>query len=404
MIHGVNTASPPLTPRWSATRRRCLQVAGAGAASLALPGLDGARAQPQPQPAGSGREIRIGQTLSLMEGRHAQAVDLLTGLKAALAQANAKGGVRGQAVSLRTLDDFNEPERAAANVQQMLDSGAVAIVAPLGRAIARATMAPSAAASAALIGPVSGDATLRRPHRPLVFPVRADLLAEWRRLLEHARRQGLQRTALFHAATALGEQQAREFAGLAAELGLPAPAWLRYDSDGAGVDSAATALRGSNSQLVVNDGAAPLYEDLIRKVRSRAPGATGAPQFWAVGADAQPLVKALGPLAEGMLVSQTLPNARTGRLAVVRDYQRAMREGDANWPLSDAGLEGYVVAQVLLAALRRAPRPDRAGLLQGLSGLDLDLGGLRLRYRTGDHIGLAHVDLALVGRDGRLVV
>ena len=45
-------------------------------------------------------------------------------------------------------------------------------------------------------------------------------------------------------------------------------------------------------------------------------------------------------------------------------------------------------------------RLSRARLVQVLEAADIDLGGLSLRYRPGDHEGARFVDLAIVTRDG----
>ena len=59
---------------------------------------------------------------------------------------------------------------------------------------------------------------------------------------------------------------------------------------------------------------------------------------------------------------------------------------------------------MLLAALKAAGNtPTRAGLLTALENFDLDLGGMAVRYRRGDHAGSRFVDLAMVGGDGRFI-
>jgi ABC-type branched-subunit amino acid transport system substrate-binding protein len=390
------TDAPRPPPPAPGPRRRAFGRAVAGAAGLAV-------AVAAPALLATTAPIHLGQTLSLLGGRHRLALDLFTGLRVGLDRANARGGVRGAEVALRTLDDHNEPGQAAANVQQLLQDGALAIVAPIGRAITAALLPVVEAAGAALVGPVSGDATLRRPHRPQVFALRADLRAQWQVLIGHARRRGLARAALFCEASERGEAQAREFQALLAASGAPPAALLRYDSAPASLDNALRALRGSGSQFVVNDGAAPLYEALIRRLAEAAPGPAARPLVLAVDTDAPTLVRSLGAAAEGMIVARAFPAVQDTRRAIVRDYLAAMRQAEPAWAPSDAGLEGFVVAQALVSALQRSAVPSRAGLLATLGRTDQDLGGLRLRWQPGDHHGLHFADAALIGRDGRWV-
>ena len=66
-------------------------------------------------------------------------------------------------------------------------------------------------------GPIAGPPGLRRPHQPLVFPVRAEHREEFRALIAHGKSLGLQRVALFHADTAVGREHLGNVERLAGE-------------------------------------------------------------------------------------------------------------------------------------------------------------------------------------------
>ena len=113
------------------------------------------------------------------------------------------------------------------------------------------------------------------------------------------------------------------------------------------------------------------------------------------------LARSLGEAARGMVFAQVMPNPWARKTALVRDYQLAFRQRHPGRDFSYASLEDYATAKALVAALRLAgPQPTRAGLVTALEAADIDLGGLPLRWRPGDHAGAHFVDLALVTRDG----
>ena len=56
----------------------------------------------------------------------------------------------------------------------------------------------------------------------------------------------------------------------------------------------------------------------------------------------------------------------------------------------------------LTEALRRAgPTPTRASFINGLKNTTLDVEGLKISYRDGEHVGLPLVDLSIVTREGK---
>src|SRR5438067_7939939 len=55
----------------------------------------------------------------------------LLGIKALVASVNKAGGIRGRPLVLKQLDDANSPEKAEANVRELAQEGAVAILMPI---------------------------------------------------------------------------------------------------------------------------------------------------------------------------------------------------------------------------------------------------------------------------------
>lgn len=377
------------------TRRQLLALAGAW---LPL----AAQAQPTAL-AGAGlsrNQITVGQVLSLESGRNEHGVAVRQGVEAALQVINANGGILGRQLNIRVLDDQAQPEQAQSQAQRLVDDGVFLLFGPIEGGPSTAVMGVARSNGVPLFAPMAGSPGLRRPHQPLVFPVRAEHRDEFQVLLSQAQGLGMRRTALMHADTEVGRQHlanAQAIAtglGMATVLGLPVPS----AATDATLQNLVKLLREQRVEMLFNHGAIGLYERLIRQLR--AGGLKLA--CWGVNSGASQLARHLGPLAQGMLFTQIVPSPWERKSALTREYQEAFRASFRDQPFSYSSLEGYVSTRALAEALRRAgAQPSRASFLAGLASADLDIAGYALRYRTGEHSGSSFVDTAIVTADGR---
>jgi len=382
-------------------RRRSF-LCQAGAAALALPVWRPARAQAGAAPGVSEREILIGQSIGLMQGRNAHGTGILAGVQACLADTNRDGGVHGRRLVLRTLDDEGKSGLAAEHARKLVSEGVFVLFGCIEGGPSNAVMQVSDQAQVPLIAPMAGSPTLRRPHHPLVFPVRAEHKDEFRALMAYGQRTGLKRAVLFHADSDVGRQHLANAQGLAAELGIGFAGGVPFKGDVSDAQLAAAARRIAElgADLVINHGSADVYERLVRAARA----AGGRMQFWGVNSGSTDLAARLGPLAQGMVFAQVVPNPWSRKTAVAREYQASLRAAQPDLDFSYSSLEGYASARALVAMLRKAgPGLTRASLLKALVPFQHDLGGMPIEFRAGDHAGSRFVDLAMVSRDGRFL-
>jgi branched-chain amino acid transport system substrate-binding protein len=349
------------------------------------------------------QQVLLGQSIALQGGKNAYAAEAQAGIKACLDHANRTGGVLGRRVLLRTLDDENNSGNAEANARALVAGGVLALFGSLEGGPSTAVMKAAVDLKVPFIGPMAGSPGLRRPHQGLVFPVRAEHREEFRALMAQGRQVGLKQVALFHSDSDVGREHLNNVRLLAAELGIGFGGGLPFkgDIDEAGLDKLVATVMQQGVDLVINHGSAGVYEKLIR----RANAASAKARFWAVNSGSSPLAKALGELARGMLFAQIVPNPRSGKTALVREYQQRMDSTHPGMALSYGSLEGYMTAKALLLALRAAgPALTRLSLIAGAQSLNnADLGGLPLRWKKGDHLGSTFVDLALVDRHGQFL-
>ncbi len=348
------------------------------------------------------RQILIGQSITLQGGKNEYGSAVMDGVSTYLQDVNARGGVNGRQIVLKTLDDDNKGSQAEANARTLIEQDKVFIVfGSIEGGPSTAVMKITNQLQVPFFGPMAGSPTLRRPHQPLVFPVRAEHRDEFRVLLEYIRSTGGKRVAFFRADSETGLQHLENVQLICQALGLELALDLPFKSDVS--DEQLVAMAGriatANLQGVINHGSAGVYEKLIRQTRAKG----SATPFMAVNSGSTQLARHLGELAHGMLFAQVLPSPWERKTELTREYQEAFKRLKPGVDFSYGSLEGYMTAKALVAALRGAgPNPTRESFVSGIyKAGSLDLTGLRASYQPGDHAGLKLVDLALYTRDNR---
>lgn len=371
---------------------------GASVALASLPFLSStARAEDGVSP----RQILIGQSITLRGGKDDYGNAVLSGVQAFLQSANKAGGVHGRQIALKTLDDDAKPAQAQANARQLVTQDKVFLLfGSIEGGPSTAVMKAAVDLQVPFFGPMAGSPGLRRPHQPLVFPVRAEHLEEFRALLDHAKKTGATRIAFVRSDSETGQQHLANVQRLCGEMRLEAPLDLpfRPDVTDAQIEQMAARMAAANSQVALNHGSAGMYERLIRKARAMQLRVT----FSGVNSGSTQLVKHLGELVHGMVFSQVVPSPWERKSAITREYQEVFAREKPGQDVSYGSLEGFMTAKALVAALRLAgAKPTRDGFVRALEaspGLQLS-DRLRAVYRPGEHTGLTAVDLAIVTQD-----
>ena len=370
--------------------------------AFALAGLAASWAQ-----AGDGvsnKTLLVGQSITLQGGQNAYGAAVQDGINTYIRHANEQGGVHGRQILLKTLDDQNDPARAGNNARTLvLQDKVFLLFGSIEGGPSTAVMKAAVDLRVPFFGPMAGSPSLRRPHQPLVFPVRSEHREEFRALLQYARSTGMSRAAFVRSDSETGLQHLANVQAICKELGMELVADLPYSSDigDPQLDAMAQRLAASNAQVVINHGGSSMYEQLIRKAHVRGIKAS----FSAVNSGSAQLAARLGEQAHGMVFSQVVPNPMERKTEITREYRDVFARYEPGKAFSYGSLEGYLTAKALVAALRLAgPNPTREGFVQALHKAGgIEINGLRARYQPGDHAGLNLVDLAIYTRDGRFM-
>lgn len=114
-------------------------------------------------------------------------------------------------------------------------------------------------------------------------------------------------------------------------------------------------------------------------------------------------VKELGEVARGVIVTQVFPSPDSVATAIANDFQK--RAAEYKLPLSYSAMEGYINARVMVEAIKRAGnKPTREGIVTALESMrKVELGGYMLSFSATNHTGSEIVELAIIGKDGRVM-
>lgn len=360
--------------------------------------LSGAHADPGV----SAKQLLIGQSITLQAGKNDYGMAVQDGISAYLQTVNAKGGVLGRQVQLKTLDDDNKPAQAEANARTLVEQDKVFLLfGSIEGGPSTAVMKAAVDLAVPFFGPMAGSPTLRRPYQPMVFPVRAEHREEFKALMQYSKNTGGSKVAFVRSDSETGLQHLANVKLLCQELGMALVADLPFKSDisDTQLDAMVTRLQGAGAHVVINHGGSGMYEKLVRKAKTA--GVRSA--FSAVNSGSAQLAKHLGPLAHGMVFAQVVPSPWERKTAITREYQDVFSKFKPDSDFSYGSLEGYITAKALVAALQLAgTEPTRERFVKALhTAGSLDLNGLRATYTPTLHTGLSLVDLSIVNSQGK---
>ncbi|MCP5287476.1 MAG: ABC transporter substrate-binding protein [Burkholderiaceae bacterium] len=372
-------------------RSRLAEAALSAFAALAAAGLAGPAAA----------QILIGQTAGFSGPVAAGVNETTAGAKLVIDAVNANGGIDGEKIELISLDDAFTPKKAGENARTLITERKVtALFLTRGTPHTQAIMPLLTEFGVPLVGPSTGAMVLHEPVHPWLFNVRATYQREAERAVAHLNLIGVRRIGVIHVKDSFGEDM---FTG--AQRGFTEaklePAFVasfdRAKPDFAAVVAAAAK---ADPQALLFIGSGTAVADGLKALRAQ--GVTAQVVTFSNNASGG-FVEGLGANARGVIVTQVFPFERSIATGFVKDAMALAKA--KNVSLTPAMLEGVAAARVLVAGLRRAPKPvTREGLRRALEGLGkLDLGGLELGYSTSDHTGLDFVDLSIIGSGGKFV-
>ncbi|MFY9898647.1 MAG: ABC transporter substrate-binding protein [Xanthobacteraceae bacterium] len=321
------------------------------------------------------------------------------GIETAFNLANDAGGINGRQVKLTAADDGYEPTRTAGAMTQLYEKQKVfGFVGNVGTPTAVVALPYALEHRTLFFGAFTGADLLRRdPPDRYVFNYRASYAEETNavvRYLVNVRRLRPEQIAVFAQHDAYGDAG---FAGVAKAIRAlqgDDSSILRvgYERNTVDVDDAVSDLGGHKPAIkaVVMVAAYRAAARFIAKTRDLFPSMIFSNVSFVGSTALADELMLLGPrYANGVIVTQVVP-AVDGYASVILKYRTALAKYSPGEPTDYVSMEGYVDAEILLEALKRAgPQLDTESLvdsLERLRGFDMGLGTL-ISFSPSEHQG-----------------
>jgi branched-chain amino acid transport system substrate-binding protein len=361
----------------------------ASGAALALPAL-----------AQSSR-IVLGQSAAFSGPAAQLGIQMNAGARIYFNQLNATGGINGNAVELRTLDDGYEPERCKANTDKFIKDDVFGLFGYVGTPTTLAALPAVVDARIPFFGPFTGAEALREPFHRSVFHLRASYFDETALIVKQLTTLGLDKIAVFYQDDAYGKTgldgvlralKARKLAPVA--LGT-------VERNTVNVTQAVQDITAKMPEAVVQISAYKSCAAFIRQARRAGYGGTFINVSF-VGTQA--LADELGKEGRGIMVSQVMPFPFSTVSPIAREYLDAVRKAGGDAQPNYSSMEGYLAAKVLAEGLKRAGRnPSRDTLITGLESIqNMNFGGFNVEFGPKSHVASSFVDLSMLTEDGRV--
>jgi branched-chain amino acid transport system substrate-binding protein len=397
------TASVPIAPTVAQPANEApARVATVGGASEPAPTVRGI----------TDSEIRFGISAPFTGPAKELGQNMKLGIEAAFNAANANGGVYGRQLRLVAADDGYEPARTAATMNQLYERDQVfGLVGNVGTPTAVVALPYALDRKMLFFGAFTGAGLLRNdPPDRYVFNYRASYAEETAAVVNYlvkVRRLLPEQIAVFAQQDAYGDAG---FAGVEKAIrslrgGNETPILrLNYQRNTVDVDDAVAQLQQGNAQLqqkrhvpikaVIMVPAYRAAAKFIEKTRNLSPDMIyTSVSFVGSTALADELMLLGKKYATGVIVTQVVP-AVDGHSSLVLDYKSALAKYFPGQAPDYVSLEGYVDANVLIAALQRSGlQLDTEKLVSTLENLrDLDIGlGTPVTFSRSDHQGVHKV-------------
>ncbi|HYC16246.1 MAG TPA: ABC transporter substrate-binding protein [Pseudolabrys sp.] len=344
--------------------------------------------------------ILFGQVAALNGPAQALGQGMREGILAAFEEVNRAGGINGRKLELKSIDDSYEPEKTIEATNAAIKEDKVfALVGAVGTPTSKAGQPIATAAKVPFIGPFTGAEFLRNPFNRYIVNIRSSYFQETEAWIEHLSTDlGITRIAILYQDDAFG------LAGLAGVKKAMAKRNMSLVGEGTfkrnttAIKSALLEIMKGQPEAVVTVGPYKPIAEFIKLARQLKVDATFVAISF-VGSDS--LAQELGNQGAGVIVSQVVPFPRDKSLPVVASYQNALAAVNSNSKPGFVSLEGYLVGQLVVEALKRVTGElTRETFLDAIERAPFDLGGVKLTFSATQNQGSNQVYFTVLQADG----
>lgn len=357
--------------------------------------------------AAAAEEIKVGMVTGITGPIAETAQEIARVTRGYIDMINGQGGVNGNRLVLVSKDDHYDPSKTALLFEEaIVRDKVVAIVNSAGTAHTISVIKSRVLKrhQVPLVGVYSGAEVLRGSGSEEIFHTRATYGDEVMKIARLASTLGMLRVAVLYQEDAFGQGILRSVAAAEKKFKLDVILKAGYQPGTKDFTAQALAVKAARPQAVFLMGVPDSVYQFLKVYDAPA----GAAQVYALSfVTPKMLTKAVGGTrARGLGISQVVPNPNSAALPLIKDFHAfADSRFGEGVNLSPVTLEGYLNVRLLVEAIRMAgPRPTGEKVIQSLSTMhNYRLGGFPIDFSNAKRNGSNYLDIAVVGRNGRLL-
>jgi ABC-type branched-subunit amino acid transport system substrate-binding protein len=311
---------------------------------------------------------------------------------------NAAGGVQGRKIKLIVYDDRYEFPKVIANTRKFIEEDKVfALFGYIGSGISAAIVPTITRARVPYLFPLTGAEVIRNPVNKYIFNLRASYADEAEVLVDRATRDlKMTKIGVFAQDDAMGEAGRAGLIRALRKRNLPLVGDGKYERNTEDVEAALETLVKANPEAVMLACPYTPCAAFLKKARARG----FSPLFLHLGVGTTALIHEAGKAADGLIVTQIVPNPSDSALPIVKEFVSDMKAAGLTPDL--VSLESYLGAKVLVEALKKTSPLTREALISTLEKFSMEAGGLAVSFTPTDHQGLHQVFLTKI-ENGKVV-
>ena len=286
----------------------------------------------------------------------------------------------GRSVSLILKDDGYEPKQTIKFTNELKDKESVfALFSFVGTPTSKQAVPIAREAKIPFISPFTGAEFLRNSRvNPHVVNLRASYYDETRALVDLFVSQNKKKISVFKQYDSYGAAGEKGVSKALKNHKLKIHSIGKYKRNTVDVAEGVSEIAKTKPDAIIMIGAYKPCAKAIKAFRNN-PDTKNADLANISFVGTESLISESGLEGEGVYISQVLPSPKFGESAIVKKYQKAVKNLGAD--LSYTSFEGYLNAAAMAEALKNAgPKLDRQKFLKAYESLNIDLGGLFLKF------------------------
>jgi ABC-type branched-subunit amino acid transport system substrate-binding protein len=360
----------------------------------------------QNSPGVTDSSIRIGSCSALSGPASFLGIQTQVGALAYFHLVNDTGGVYGRSIELKSRDDSYDPEQATGCFNNLLKDDVFAMGFFVGTPTAAKYVPMADAGKIPVLGLFTGAQMLYEPLKHDIINVRASYFDEAREQVDHLWQvRGVRKIGVIYQDDAFGKTVLDGVQHALARHQATPTALGTFQRNTLNISAGIKAVRDAKPEAVILVGPYAPVAAILKESHSSG----WHPLFLTVSfVGTEGLIRAAGPDAEGVVVTQVVPPYDRTDLPTIKLYRDALDKYMSGTSPSFVSLEGFVDAMVMVQGLREAgkdlTREKFISAIESLHNSDTGLGhDFLLHYGPKNHKGFDSV-YATVIHQGRPVV